>query len=80
MEDIKVGTKVSWTHVSKRGRVVSMSLREGAVTALMGGVAQVQKPSGKTEEIAVRRLRVEGQPSQIGEFVEGMRIRARKEG
>lgn len=70
---MEIGTKVSWTHVSQRGRTMSMSLREGIIIALMGDVARVQKRSGKTEEIHTRRLRVEGQPSQIGEFVEAVR-------
>jgi hypothetical protein len=50
-----------------------MTLREGTIVALMGDVARVRKPSGKTEEIHTRRLRVEGQSSQIGEFVEAVR-------
>ena len=31
---IKAGTKVSWTHVSDRGRTLSMSLREGVVEGI----------------------------------------------
>jgi hypothetical protein len=70
---MKIGTLVSWTHVSQRGRTMSMSLRAGVIDAINGNMATVRKRNGKTEEISIRRLRVEGQPSQLGEFVEAMR-------
>jgi hypothetical protein len=70
---MEIGTKVSWTHVSQRSRTMSMTLREGVIEAVNGSVATIRKPSGRTELVNVRRLRVEGQPSQIGEFVEAVR-------
>lgn len=70
---MEIGTLVSWTHVSQRGRTVSMSLRAGVIDAINGDVATVRKRSGKTEQVHIRRLRVEGQPSQLGEFVEAIR-------
>lgn len=68
---MNVGDKVSWTHVSNRGRTMSMSLREGIVESVKGDRAIVKKKRGR-ECILVSRLRVTGQKSQISEFVEAV--------
>ena len=67
---IKVGDEVTWTHVSTRGRVLNMTLREGAVERVSEGVAVVRKPRGRCESVAIWRLRSHGEKSQITEFVE----------
>lgn len=67
---MKIGDKVTWTHCSTRGRAVSMRLREGVIKALGGDVAHVRRPGGRCESVAVSRLRLPSQKSQITEFVE----------
>lgn len=70
-----VGDKVTWTHVSSSGRTMSMTLREGTITALDGDVATIQPPSKKSSPVQIKivRLRKPGQRSQITEFIEGVR-------
>lgn len=70
---MKQGDKVSWTHVSQRGRTMSMSLKEGTVEKIEGKVATIRTKSNRLVEVSVGRLRAVGQPSQLGEFVEAMR-------
>ncbi len=67
------GDKVSWTKVSQRGRSLSMTLQEGTLETIMGDIACVRLKNGSQERVAVKLLRVEGQQSQIGEFVEALR-------
>lgn len=72
---IQVGDKVSWTHVSMSGRALSMSLREGTVIEINDDIATV-KPvarSSRATQVDVRLLRLEGQKSQITEFIEAVR-------
>lgn len=72
---IKIGDKVSWTHVSGSGSTVSMKLREGTVTAIdVHGIATV-KPSSKAKsvQVAISRLRTPRQKSQITEFIEAVK-------
>lgn len=73
-----IGDKVEWTHVSTGRGSLSMTLREGTIEQIKGDVALVRTPGRRLVEIAVRRLRSEGQESQIGEFVSGMRENARR--
>lgn len=70
---IQEGQQVTWTKFSRRGRNVSMSLREGIVQALVGDQAVIKKASGKRETVAIKRLRTKEQASQITEFIEAMR-------
>jgi len=70
---MKKGTKVSWTHVSQRGRTLSMILRKGVIDSIDNDYAIIRKSNGKTERVALARLRTEGQKSQITEFIEIMR-------
>jgi hypothetical protein len=70
MDQIKVGEGITWTHVSKRGKSLSMSLRCGTVEAIEGDMATVIRPSGRREKVELKRLRRPGQKSQITEFVE----------
>ncbi len=72
MNDL-IGKTVSWTAVSKRGRAMSMRLREGTVTAVNGDVATVETSRNRTVDVAITRLRLPGEVSQITEFVEGVR-------
>lgn len=73
MTTIKPGDKVHWTHVGGGKRILSMRRREGVVLEVdtNRGVAKVRR--GKKEEwIDLKRLRTEGQKSQVTELVEGM--------
>jgi len=67
---IEVGMSVHWTAVGKGRRTLSMTRKEGTVTALDGQVAKVKTRSGRVIEVDVIRLRLMDQPSQITEFVE----------
>ena len=54
-----------------------MSLREGIIEALSGDVAIVRRAGGRRESVAVSRLRLPGQRSQIDEFAEAVFAAAR---
>ena len=76
---IQVGDYVTWTHVGGGGLIIDMRLQEGTVTAINEqGIATVKppvKPPAKTSKsvlVAVARLRLPGQKSQITEFVEAV--------
>jgi hypothetical protein len=78
-QQIKVGDRVQWTHVSQRGRSVSMRLRQGEVVQInLGGYAEVLVSGGRRVQVLARRLRLMDMPTQIGEFVEGLREEYRR--
>lgn len=67
------GDRVHWTHVSQRGRTMSMTLREGVLESIEGDLALVRTGKNRQVRIAVARLWLDGQPSQIDEFVGALR-------
>ncbi len=67
-----MGRKVSWTHFSKIGLAISMSLREGTVEAIDDNMATVKLDSGKSVLVETVRLRLPGQTSQITELVQSV--------
>ena len=76
MSSITVGDKVSWTQVGGGGLIIDMRLREGTVTAIdEQGIATVKPPAKKSKSVrvAVSRLRLPGQKSQITEFIEAVK-------
>lgn len=70
---MNIGDNVSWTHISTRGKSLSMRLRRGILINITGTKATVRLFNGKLETVAVNRLRLPGQPSQITELVEAIR-------
>ncbi len=70
---IEAGMRVHWTAVSTGRRTFSMTRKEGTVTAIDGAVAKVKSRNGRAVEVDVVRLRTIDQPSQITEFIEGVR-------
>jgi hypothetical protein len=70
---IQVDDAVQWTHVSHRGRSLSMQLRRGTVESITDGVALVRKASGRRESVTLVRLRRPDETTQITEFVEAVR-------
>lgn len=64
------GTQVTWTHVSKRGRTVSMTLREGVVVSDEGVTVTVRTKNGRSDQIAASALRIVGEKSTLTEFIE----------
>jgi hypothetical protein len=68
---LKPGDKVHWTHVNQGKRVLSMRRREGVIVEVDDKGAFVRY-SQRTVWIELERLRTEGQPSQVSEFVEAM--------
>lgn len=70
---MQTGDKVSWTHVGGTQRMIKMELREGTIEQIKGDTAVVRTKGRRLVEVALRRLRPTGEPSQIDEFVRGMR-------
>lgn len=73
---IQVNDRVTWTQVGGGGLIIDMRLREGTVTAIdEQGIATVKPPSKKSRsvKVAVARLRLPGQKSQITEFIEAVK-------
>lgn len=68
-----IGDRVQWTHVSQRGRTMSMSLREGTIEAIDGALAIVRTGTNRQVQVALARLRTMGQPTQLDEFMGAMR-------
>lgn len=68
-----IGDRVQWTHVSQRGRTMSMSLREGTIEAIDGELAIVRTGTNRQVQVALARLRTMGQPTQLDEFMGVMR-------
>jgi hypothetical protein len=75
---MNTGDAVHWTHTSQCGRTLSMVRREGTIEAIDGAMATVRTAGKRHVQIAVARLRVDGQRGQIDEFVEGMRAATRR--
>lgn len=76
MNNISVGDQVQWTQVGGGGLIIDMRIREGTVTAINDqGIATVKPPSKKSKSVlvAVARLRLPGQKSQITEFIEAIK-------
>ena len=69
-----VGDACRWTHVSGKGRHVTLTLRCGVILAISedDDTAVIEKPSGRRERVALRRLRTPEQKSQVTEFVEAI--------
>lgn len=74
---MKPGDKVQWTHVSQRGRELSMTRREGIIETIDGEHAIVRSASNRRTRVALARLRLDGQRGQIDEFVEAVREASR---
>lgn len=73
---IQVGDRVTWTHVGGGRNTISMNQREGTVTEIDDkGIATIKPPSkhAKSVRVAVSRLRVPGQKTQITEFIEAVK-------
>ncbi len=79
---IQIGDRVTWTHVSGGRNTIGLNQREGTVTAIDDkGIATVKPPSkyAKSVRVAVSRLRVPGQKTQITEFIEAVRLAHKEE-
>ena len=70
---MKSGDKVHWTHVSQRGRQITMTRKEGTIEAIDGALAIVRSATNYRYQVAVARLRIEGQRGQIDDFVDTVR-------
>lgn len=75
---MNIGDKVEWTHISQGRRSVSMTLREGTIEQIDGDIATVRTKGRRLTQVPLKRLRADGQESQIGEFVSGMREASRQ--
>jgi hypothetical protein len=70
---MKIGDKVSWTHFSKGRGSFSLTLKKGEIVGFDGDYATIKTSKYVTKTILTARLRLEGEKSQITEFVEGVR-------
>lgn len=71
MTEIKEGSRVTWTHVTKRGKGYQMTTRKGRVESINGNVVVVryrQKPFLKS----LGELRLEGEKTALTDFVAGL--------
>ena len=69
---IEIGSAVHWTAVATGRGVLSMQKKQGTVTAIEGKWAKVKTRRGRVVTVAIGRLRLAGQTSQITEFVEAV--------
>lgn len=77
-EQFKPGDKVHWTHVSQKGRQISMTRREGTIESIDGALAIVRGERKNWQyQVALARLRLDGQRGQIDDFVDAVRESAR---
>ena len=67
------GDKVSWTHVSRRGRTISMTLKNGTVVNVMCETTLVKISSGRLVEIPTSKLRRMDEKSDITKFIEALK-------
>ena len=70
---MKIGDEIEWTHISQRSRTISMTLREGVIEQINGGIATVRTKSRRLTQVPISRLRSSGKESLISEFVSAMR-------
>lgn len=69
--DISVGDKVSFTHVGRGRKTLSMTSKTGEVEAINESqVATVRTSKNVTYSISVSRLRKVGEKSTLTEFAE----------
>lgn len=69
MPDFKPQDQVTWTSISKRGRAVSMNLKEGVVLSVAGEIAMVKTTRGtRYYAIPLIHLRHVGAKSTLSEF------------
>lgn len=77
---IQAGDRVQWTHTSRRGRSISMALREGTVEAVAGAVATVRYGKKTMLQLPLGALHAVGAPSRLGAVVEAIRAAGRERG
>lgn len=70
---IEVGSLVHWTTFSQGKGWFSLTRKEGVVTAVEGEMAKVKTTGGRIMRIAIARLRLTDEPSQVTEFVAAVR-------
>lgn len=69
----QIGDRVQWTHVSQRGRTMSMAVREGVIEAIDGALAIVRTGKNRQVQVSLARLRAMGKPTQLDEFMGAIR-------
>ena len=69
---MKVGQKVQWTLISKRGRNINMRLVSGVVESVRDGIATVKRGRSTRNEVPIEKLQIEGtdEKSELTDFVE----------
>ena len=69
---MKVGDHVHWTHVTCTNQTMTLKRREGVIHRIDGSVAWVKIDRNGYANVALVRLRMLDEASQITEFVEAM--------
>lgn len=69
---IKVGSKVTWTHVSQQGSRVKLSTRHGTVVLLYAHTARVKMRNGRHTWERLSELVLEGHETQLTKAFKAM--------
>jgi hypothetical protein len=68
----------AYRHTVRASRARIEAVREGTIEQIDGDIATVRTKGRRLIEVPLKRLRAEGQESQIGEFVGAMREASRQ--
>lgn len=69
---MKPGNRVSWTVSSIRGRTLSMRIMEGVLVSIDGDTS-IMKTKSRLKPVATSLLRLDGEKSDITNFIELMK-------
>lgn len=69
---IIVGSQVTWTHVSQRGKTLSLKTKSGTVEGIAGDMATViTGRNNRRVPVPLKALREQGQRTHLTDVVEG---------
>lgn len=71
-EEVEVGMRVTWMDATGSGRGFNLKSKKGKVIQVGERSAYIQKSGGRKEWISFRRLRKEGDKTELTELFEGL--------
>lgn len=74
----EIGDKVQWTEKRVSGRTISMNMRRGTIVERFGDDYLVKKTNGQNQVVPASWLQLDGQKSEIQDFIEAMRLASKK--
>jgi len=66
-----VGDSVTWTHATSNGKSIGFSTRQGKIETIMKTQAHVKLRNNRREWVLLKRLRKEGQRTELTEMIMG---------